>query len=455
VIAGWRDKAWRDKACGDKAWLKPTALAALVAALGFFGKTDLVTDGLSALTDRDLMIRWTSNFAGATRDAIPVTLIDVDAEAMAIYGAPDRIPRGLIAGLLDLAREKKAAGVFVDVDLSKPGPDPLAEAALRARLADWPADAPPVALALRFRAEGPTQALAAQPMVFADAVAGRADIRAAASLALTDGDGVARRWTLSQTDCAAGRAYPSPQLLAFAAAQRAPGAALDAYLGWRARAACGKDAGPRPDWPRNPAETANISFLFDGAAGGLAPEVRGVDGRETALFRRIPARSLIDAKGAPLPPASVSGEPFAGRFVIVGASHGESHDLHMTPLGRMPGAVVVANAVAGAPAILGAAPLGRLGRTLIALALFAALAAATARLRAAVAGLVVTLLCLAALPILGRLVAPSSALEIVAAALAMLAGFAALETLLEIAQGWRAGLRWRALLKPARPKETI
>jgi CHASE2 domain-containing sensor protein len=442
-------------------WARPAILAALIGLLGLFGKTDVVSDAASALSDRDMLIRWTSAFSGATRSAVPVTLIDVDADAMALYGSPDRAPRALLAGLLSLAAAKGASGVLLDVDLSRPGPDAAGDAALRETLENWPAQAPILALARRFRVgeEGETP----EPFAFERDIAGRANIRQTASLALKDSDGVVRRWRLAQTVCAeAGAvAYPSPQLIAAAiAAGRAQGD-LDRFLDWRARSDCAsrdksaaaKNAaekpGPAPQWPRNPAEEANISFLFSAEPGAHMPEVEDATGRATALMRRIPARTLVDAQGVALPVARVADAPFAGRFVIIGATHSETFDEHPTPIGRLPGVVIAANAVAGAPAILSAARIGDAGRTLIALALFAAMAFASARLRAAAASVVVTLICLATAPLLGRLVAPSTALEIVASALAMLAAFAAAQSLWDIVAGWRSGLRWRVLLKPS------
>lgn len=441
-------------------WARPAIFAALIGLLGLTGKTDVLSDVASALSDRDLLIRWTSSFSDAAREATPVTLIDIDAETMALYGTPDRAPRALLAGLLSLASAKRASAVLLDVDLSKPGPDAAGDDALRDVLANWPAQAagqgathgPTLALARRFRAEG--DGVTPEPFAFAQAIAGRADIRQVASLALKDSDAVVRRWRLAQTACEgkAGVAYPSPQLVAAAVAAGRPAADLDRFLDWRVATVCAKRALPAPDWPRNPAAEANISFLFSAEPGAHVPVVTGADGRETPVFRRISARTLIDAQGLALAPARIADAPFAGRFVVIGASHADTFDEHATPIGRLPGAVIAANAIAGAPAILGAARIGDAARTLIALALFAAMAAVSARLRASAASVVVVLICLALLPLLGRLVAPSSALDIVASALAMLALFAALSSLWEIVSGWRAGLGWRVLLKSSTAK---
>ena len=239
-----------------------------------------------------------------------------------------------------------------------------------------------------------------------------------------------------------------------AAATGRPQADIDRFLAWRLRQVCAKDAKDRPVWPRNAAAETNISFLFSGEQDAHAPLARRPDGVETPVFRRISARTLMGESRAALPADRVSAEPFAGRFVVIGASHADAHDEHMTPIGKLPGAIIAANAIAGAPAILSAIEVSAFGKTAMALLLFAAFAALSLRFRASVASVVVSLCSLALLPVLGRIFAPSSALEIVFAAIAMLAMFAAIESALEIWQGWREGLGWRVLLKPSKsPKE--
>lgn len=439
-------------------WIKAGALAGLIAALALFGKMDVVSDAASMLTDKDLMIRWTSVLAGATRGATPVTMIDVDSETMALYGAPDRTPRDLLAGLLQLTAAKKPRGIFVDVDLTRPGADAGADSALRAVLAGWPADAPTLILSRRFAEAPPREkngksTLAPQPFAFGEAIAGRANIRQAASLGLVDSDSVLRRWRLSQTVCDKDRGvtFPSPQLVAASLGANRPTADLDAFLDWRVHRICARDGAPAPAWPRNAANETNIAFLFSGEPGAPAPAI-DVQGRDTPVFRRIPARSLLDARRQAQPPGAVANDLFAGRLVVIGATHGDAADLHLTPIGRLPGAVIASNAIVSAPAVLDSLGLAPWGRTLVALVVFAGLAAISFRFRAMAAGVIVSLACLALAPLLGRMLAPAPALEIIFAALAMLAMFAGLESLIEVATAWRSGLGWRALLKKP-PKE--
>jgi hypothetical protein len=317
---------------------------------------------------------------------------------------------------------------------------------LRAVLAEWPAEAPTLIRVAAFRRGAAARertaspALAPLPFAFDDAVAGRANIRQAASLGLVDSDSVLRRWRLSQTVCDGDRGvtFPSPQLVAASLDADRPAADLDAFLAWRARRVCARDGAPAPVWPRNAANETNIAFLFSGEAGAPVPAVAAA-GRETPVFRRIPAHSLVDARREALRPGAVADDLFAGRLVVIGATHMDAADLHLTPIGRLPGAVIASNAIVSAPAVLNSFGLAPWGRTLMAFVVFAGLAAMSFRFRAMAAGVIVSLACLALAPLLGRVLAPAPALEIIFAALAMLAMFAGLESLIEVATGVALG----------------
>lgn len=61
------------------------------------------------------------------------------------------------------------------------------------------------------------------------------------------------------------------------------------------------------------------------------------------VFQRVSARDVLrsaDGKAPLEPPESV-----AGRVVVIGASNKDSGDLHRTPLGKMPGAMIVINSM--------------------------------------------------------------------------------------------------------------
>ncbi|MFG1345201.1 CHASE2 domain-containing protein [Xanthobacter autotrophicus DSM 431] len=437
---------------------KPVLIACVIGVFSAFGLADRIAGFSANLGEKDRMVRWSAVLSGATHDAIPVTLIDIDPSTMAALGHPQTTPREVLAGLLALAAAKHAGGIFLDMDTSRPG-SPAGDAALAGFLAAYPPDAPPLALARRLgaldQAGASVDALAEQPSLLDATVRGKPNVIWAASVSRIDEDRVVRRWQLSHTSCSpgAGATLPSPQLFAAAVAGAHPRPLSDiqAFADSRTQAVCTPGtAAAAPAWPRNPDQSAAIAFLIPDGPDLAAPQFIARDGRQVPLFRRVPARALMTASGAVVSPQAVADDLLRGRFVIIGASHAESMDGHLTPIGFLPGALIVANAVATAPAVLSGQPVGPIGATLIALTLLGALVAITSRLRPLAAGLVVAVAVLGALMVLGRIFAPSTASDIVLAAFGMVAFLSTAEGIHAIGKDWRAR-GWRALLKPEKP----
>lgn len=442
---------------------RPVIMMVLVSCLAVLARMELLPGISISLGDRDTLARWTSALSGAERQAIPVTVLDVDDETLARLGKPDRVPRALVAGLLALAGSKKPLGLFVDLDMSRPGPQPEADEALRQFVARYPAEAPPIGFASRFvaaAAGAPATALGLAPLpsILDPAMAGKPNIWPISSIALPDDDQVIRRWTLTQTLCAGrtGTTFASPQLLAAASAE-APGAAaalLKPFLEAETAARCAT-AGAPPLWPRNPEPRATVWFLAGGERGDAAMRMTERAGAVLPVVQRVPVHALLGADGALVNPRLVSEALFRNRFVIIGATHADSFDAHMTPAGQMPGAIITANIIATAPATLSAMAVPPALHGVLALAIFAILALLTRKLRALVAGAVAIGILLVVLALLGRMVAPTTALDIVLSATALIALYSGLESLLEIAKGVRQGEGWQALLKPAARKPKV
>lgn len=70
-----------------------------------------------------------------------------------------------------------------------------------------------------------------------------------------------------------------------------------------------------------------------------SPYMRTMQGDLEPALLRYPAQLLLEnAEEIPKP-------KFANRIVLIGGSHADSPDFHMTPLGMMPGALIVANTI--------------------------------------------------------------------------------------------------------------
>lgn len=434
--------------------LKTPLLGAAVASLALLGQTDILSNISGAFNDKDVMVRWSSVLSGATRQAIPVTIIDVDDATLARVGGVDRTPRDLVSGLVSLAAEKRAAGIVVDIDTSRPGPDPAADKALIDLVSSYPAGAPMLMYARRFiDANGKTPAteldLSPLSSILDESAANRHNVIAVSSVAPLESDRVIRRWQLSQTACngAEGQSFASPQLVALALRENgaAARASVDAFLSARTAQRCAGST-VRPAWPRNPDVGASIWFLF-GANPSEAPiTMVEADGARVPLVRHIPAHTLLGADGGVAPSRAISEQIFAGRFVVIGSSHIESFDNHITPLGPMPGAFIVANTIASSPATLSAARIPPLARMFIAMGIFVLLAMITAPLRALVAAIAVVCVMIVLLALMGRIMAPSSALQIALTSTALLALFSGLNSLYETGDAMRR-IGWRAILK--------
>ncbi len=269
------------------------------------------------------------------------------------------------------------------------------------------------------------------------------------SVAPLESDRVIRRWQLSQTACngADGQSFPSPQLVALALRENGATvrASIDAFLSARTAERCAGSSA-RPAWPRNPDIGASIWFLF-GANPSEAPiTMIEADGARVPLVRHIPAHTLLGADGRVAPSRAISDQIFSGRIVVIGSSHLESFDNHITPLGPMPGAFIVANTIASSPATLSAPRIPPLARIFIAMGIFALLAMITAPLRALVAAIAVVCVMIVLLALMGRMMAPSSALQIALTATALLALFSGLNSLYETGDAMRR-IGWRAILK--------
>ena len=122
---------------------------------------------------------------------------------------------------------------------------------------------------------------------------------------------------------------------------------------------------PAPGDCVNPPEHANVELglsgrtLYVGEAGRILfslpwrlrkdearPLVEDRRGNRAVPLRKVPlltiisASALLDTKEVPGP-----GGALDGSIVVIGGSYFDAHDLHATPVGQMPGALVLLNAI--------------------------------------------------------------------------------------------------------------
>ena len=321
----------------------------------------------------------------------PIAFIDIDEASWRRWGEPLLTPRDKLAALLRHAVDGGARAIVLDVDLVHPN---AGDAALRAVLERWLRDAgprvpdlPPLLLVrdLRLPPMG-SDALPQERATAFDALVARAPgIHWAAPLFELDADGMVRRWRLWIAACGVdGRPLvrPSMQLLlaALLDGSEPEREGLTRKLEGFVPAACGGVA----------SETAQVGQAGHGQSArdqadhGAAPGHAGHQGHggETVSlgdrafqlhphgtaarviyrepWRPAPGKArhavLLDEQRVPVlsvrPAATVArtsdprgSEWLRGHVAIIGGSHQETGDIYMTPLGWMPGSLILANAI--------------------------------------------------------------------------------------------------------------
>jgi hypothetical protein len=383
VVTGriWASSLWR----GRDFWIRFCVILLSTLALGAVlhllrldpeEANDQAMDWVMALYRGD---------APTQERSVPITFLDIDEETYRLWGEPLFIPRQRLVDLLREALHRKPALVVVDVDLSRPSGTPGDEELLRLLsaydrgLPPWQAAArPPILLPATFRrvlasssdSNEPSGRLERRSSFLGTSFSGEDKVFWASPLFRVEEDGVIRRWRLWEEipDTGPGgepctEVIPSIQLLA-AAFLTAPGAKMS-DLQCRLSAAvtstgrsCAAMAGlcPAPSVD----DTAPARRLRLGGLDLAIPSSR----TGQRIFYRYPAREELRAEESyplhasfgrpsllvlPAYPAAegkpIDPEAMQGRVVVIGGSFPESRDIYRTPLGAMPGSMVLVNSI--------------------------------------------------------------------------------------------------------------
>lgn len=268
----------------------------------------------------------------------PVTLVDIDESTYRGWGSPPVTPRTELVRLLRTVNAAAPLAVFVDIDLSgEPGltaqPD---EAALQAYLRDY--SGVPLLFPRRLEPAGAGAWLAAN---------GRYDAVFAANPLLhwthanlmTDAQGTVREYADWALVCGPAR----PGWLPFAPV------AIAALMGPR-------DLEPPGDAEAACSGRSDVPYASHRLLIGPRLVADGQAVRMQGTARVVRAAALFD-DARPVDPGL-----FAGRIVLIGATHRASSDHWMTPVGPLPGVELLAQTVRfrplqdhgiGAPAAMG------------------------------------------------------------------------------------------------------
>lgn len=307
----------------------------------------------------DYLLRMTAGTEVA-EDTIPTVILDIDSVTYRKWGEPLATPRDRLAKLVHFAVEGGAVSIIVDIDQSRIDngrPDPLADY-LASLYGDD--DHPHIVLVKTFQESlrDEQQDYRQQRSTHLDAVvAGSKRLHWASPLFDLDPDNRIRRWRLWEASCTPKGApsyLPSVQLLSLAIHRSGSADGLQQQLDQALPQDCrhwesfdkqlevvleGVKFTTTAShlqqriiynfpWPEiDPYDPPKVRFQYQG---------RSID---TPVLQWIPAHLVTEAT---TPPDSLL---IAGRDVVIGASFADSRDLHATPLGFMPGALILVNAI--------------------------------------------------------------------------------------------------------------
>lgn len=360
----------------------------------FFGWPKLSSDA-----DADALMRYHVGVIDSEKENYPFTLIAIDDATYALWNQPLITPRDKLAQILRFAVEGGAALVILDIELSRvQDGTPEKEFAVldggtrscmniagetdREFCEALQRTAPTPIILPRTIASLPTPTNV-EPRreirpSFLDSAVGAlpnelaANVHWASPLYTVDEDRVIRRWRLWDLDCENNhlKAIPSFEVLVLALLDQDPDAIrkLSTSMQDIARGDCVKSK-PSNDHetpltfyplgrerpidlsPSGPGERILYTIRWSSEQSRLYADEQGreqrpqvtvpgsVPRRKTDLFRTISARRITESSEAPDP----SG--LKGHIVVIGATHSEAPDRFETPLGPMPGPVIIVNAI--------------------------------------------------------------------------------------------------------------
>ncbi|MCH8544437.1 MAG: CHASE2 domain-containing protein [Alcanivorax sp.] len=306
----------------------------------------------------DWLMRMTAN-TGTAEHATPYLFIDLDTPSWQTLGEPLSAPADTLALVLGRLIDTQARQVVVDFDFSRRSLRDLAP--LAAMLARWQATehAPPLTL---MRTLSPPRAPdhygVPRDTVLDDLLQDLPEHGSsspavwAAPFFSLDADHRVRRWRLVEIVCQGEHTalLPSVQLVSLAR-RHGQLAALDTQLAAWPGASC--DDSRQPALPTLTLGGQTLQL----ADGMLAERIlytlpaqpddgwfrHAHLGQQTPFLIRVPVQSLL---GGLLGDTAPLGDHLTqARTVVIGASHVESGDLHVTPLGEMPGPLILINAM--------------------------------------------------------------------------------------------------------------
>ena len=340
---------WRALSRSQRLFLSNVGIAVLIAVvIAFFHQHHwLVRLENSAM---DTMMEFNQGLPrmsdAGSADPMQFTFLDIDDASYRGWGEPYHVPRDKILKLIKFAAEANARLIVLDIDLSREGVDADDDRRLAAYLTQYGKGVahPPLILVRTFYSgePGDRQWVDIRPS-FLDEFEFPTSVHWAQPLfKATLWDGVIRHWHLIKFGCLNGRLVlvPATQLIAAALLSAGDVSSVNRYA----------DLNVVRMENCNNADSAASAITFRDAGGRseiFSPEAELGQRLIYTIPWKSPAPDLITVPAQLITesPHDLSGDLIRNRVVIIGASFADSRDIHRTPIGEMPGALIIANAI--------------------------------------------------------------------------------------------------------------
>lgn len=340
---------WRALSRSQSLFLSNVGIAVLIAVvIAFFHQHHwLVRLENSAM---DTMMEFNQGLPrmsdAGSADPMQFTFLDIDDASYRGWGEPYHVPRDKILKLIKFAAEANARLIVLDIDLSREGVDADDDRRLAAYLTQYGKGVahPPLILVRTFYSgePGDRQWVDIRPS-FLDEFEFPTSVHWAQPLfKATLWDGVIRHWHLIKFGCLNGQLVlvPATQLIAAALLSAGDVSSVNRYA----------DLNVVRMENCNNADSAASAITFRDAGGRseiFSPEAELGQRLIYTIPWKSPAPDLITVPAQLITesPHDLSGDLIRNRVVIIGASFADSRDIHRTPIGEMPGALIIANAI--------------------------------------------------------------------------------------------------------------
>lgn len=332
-------------------WFAVVLVAAIVAGLRLDAETgDDGNLGYFAETAEQIADFMVSNDLfdmSAAADLKPIVFVDMDDSSYDRWGQPTIFPRDKLALILAFIADARPSVAIVDVDLTD---DAVTMPELLDVLQNWPrgpGDAHLIiARSLSVDGDAHKDLAYPHPTPLEPIVAGHPHLHWGHVYRVVDEAFVLREANLWQLICSGDRLQilPAVELIAHRLTAGVPQQRIDLETFDRPCTAAGEAAVLQSvgqadfSWPPERHPRVLYSLSFRTLQRGLAPHIAFND-RMVPLLTRIRAHLLAD------PALALSPTILEGRIVVVSGSNRAARDMHLTPKGWMPGAMILINSL--------------------------------------------------------------------------------------------------------------